>query len=140
MTKTSTTKKPHAAARAAQSTSKSSEVSYKEGITKLARFIPWLLVVGGFIGLFCSFVISYDEWRLSINHSFVPSCNLNPIISCGSVMQSKQAHIFGFPNPFIGLMAFPVLITMGMAALAGAKFKRWFWLGLETGTVLGLLF
>jgi hypothetical protein len=53
-------------------------------------------------------------------------------------MQSKQAHIFGFPNPWIGLAAFAVLVTVGMSILAGAKFKRWFWLGLETGIILGL--
>lgn len=140
MAKTTSTKKPQAAARATNQKADVTKTDVKAKITKLARFIPWLLVIGGFIGLFCAFMISYDEWRLSLNHNFVPSCNLNPIISCGSVMQSKQAHLFGFPNPFIGLMAFPVLITMGMAMFAGAKFKRWFWLGLETASSLALVF
>jgi len=106
----------------------------------LARFIPWLLVIGGIIGLLCAFVIGYDEFKLSQNPHFVPSCNLNPVISCGSVMQSKQAHAFGFPNVFIGFTAFAVVITSGMALLAGAKLKRWYWRGLEAGTIFGIGF
>ncbi len=107
---------------------------------KLERVLPWLLIVGGLIGLVCAFVIAFDEFKLLQNPHFVPSCDLNPIISCGSVMQSKQAHAFGFPNPFIGLMAFPVVIATGAVMLAGAKLKRWYMLGLEGGTIFGLLF
>jgi len=108
--------------------------------TKLSRCIPWMLVVGGFVGLLCAFIIGFDEFKLLQNHHFVPSCNLNPVISCGSVMQSKQAHIFGFPNPFIGLMAFPVIIASGMALLADAKLQRWYWRGLQAGTIFGVGF
>jgi uncharacterized membrane protein len=106
----------------------------------LEKVLPWLLIVGGVIGLICSFIISLDKIKLLENPNFKPSCDLNPIVSCGSVMQSHQGSEFGFPNPWIGLVAFGVLVTVGMALLAGAKFKRWFWLGLETGIVLGLAF
>lgn len=106
----------------------------------LERAIPFILVIGGVIGLICSFVITNDKMELLKNPHFVPSCNLNPVVSCGSVMQSAQGSAFGFPNPWIGLAAFAVLVTVGMAMLGGAKFKRWFWLGLETGIVLGLAF
>ena len=106
----------------------------------LTKAIPYLLIVGGVIGLICSFIITQDKLDLAENPHFVPSCNLNPIISCGSVMSSKQGSLFGFPNPWIGLAAFAVLVTIGVSILAGAKFKRWFWLGLETGIVLGLAF
>jgi uncharacterized membrane protein len=55
-------------------------------------------------------------------------------------MQSGQAKAFGFPNPWLGLTAFAVLLTVGVSLLAGAKFKRWFWLGLEAGTIFGVGF
>ena len=106
----------------------------------LSKAIPYLLIVGGVIGLICSFIITQDKLELAENPHFVPSCNLNPIISCGSVMSSKQGSLFGFPNPWIGLAAFAVLVTVGVGILAGAKFKRWFWIGLESGIVLGLVF
>jgi uncharacterized membrane protein len=106
----------------------------------LEKSLPYILVVGGIIGYICSFIILFDKIQLLKNPNYIPSCNLNPIISCGSVMSSKQGSAFGFPNPFIGLGAFPILLCVGMAIFAGAKFKRWFWLGLEAGTILGLLF
>jgi uncharacterized membrane protein len=106
----------------------------------LEKAIPYLLIVAGIIGLISSFAITYDKMKLLENPSYRPSCNLNPIISCGSVMQSKQGEAFGFPNPWLGLAAFAILLTIGMGMLAGAKFKRWFWLGLEAGTLFGIGF
>jgi uncharacterized membrane protein len=104
------------------------------------KVLPWLLVTGGVIGLICSFIISLDKVRLLENPNFKPNCDLNPVVSCGSVMASKQGSVFGFPNPWIGLVTFAVLIAVGMAIFAGAKFKRWFWIGLESGVLLGLAF
>jgi uncharacterized membrane protein len=55
-------------------------------------------------------------------------------------MKTHQSAVFGFPNSLIGIAGFAIVTTIGMALLAGAKFKRWFWLGLEAGTVFGVLF
>src|SRR5258708_4161823 len=107
---------------------------------KLARAMPFILIIGGIIGLICSFIISVDKIALLENPKFHPNCDLNPIISCGSVMSSRQGSAFGFPNPFIGLAAFAVLIAIGMAMLAGAKFAHWFWLGLNAGLLMALVF
>jgi uncharacterized membrane protein len=106
----------------------------------LPTVMPWLLIIGGIIGLICSYIISLDKMKLLENANFKPSCDLNPVVSCGSVMKSWQGSVFGFPNPWIGLATFGILITIGMTILAGGKFKRWFWLGLETGTILSVIF
>lgn len=102
--------------------------------------MPWILIVCGIIGIIGSFALTYDELKIATNPNFVPNCNLNPIVSCGSVMISKEGSVFGFPNSFLGLSAFAVFVTIGAAMLAGAKFKRWFWLGLQAGSVFGLIF
>jgi uncharacterized membrane protein len=99
------------------------------------KVLPYILLIGGIIGYACAFIIMFDKVQLADNPNFVPNCNLNPIISCGSVMESKQATAFGFPNPFIGLGGFPILATVGAAMLAGAIFKRWFWLAVNAGTL-----
>ena len=104
------------------------------------KVLPYILIIAGIIGYTSAFIIMFDKVRLLDNPHYVPSCNLNPIISCGSVMQSKQATAFGFPNPFIGLGAFPVVAVIGLAILAGAKFKRWFWLGLNAGLLFAVGF
>lgn len=106
----------------------------------LAKVLPYILIVSGVVGLICSFIVTMDKLELLKNPKFIPSCDLNPIIACGGVMKSAQAQAFGFPNPWIGLAGFSVLVTIGVALLAGAKFKKWFWAGLEIGLLLGIAF
>ncbi len=106
----------------------------------LPKVLPWILLIGGIIGFLCGAIILHDKLELAANPNFKPSCNLNPIISCGDVMQSDQANAFGFPNPFIGLGGFAILATVGLAMLAGAKFKRWFWLAVEGGMLFAVGF
>ena len=95
-----------------------------------------LLFIGGLVGFFASFDLTLERVRLLQNPSYEPSCNLNPIISCGSVMKTHQAEIFGFANSLLGVAAFSIIIFVGLAILANAKFQKWFWL-LFTGLVTG---
>lgn len=104
------------------------------------RAYTWLLVICGALGLLASWVITIDKFKLLEDPNFVPGCSLNPIISCGNIMKSEQAHAFGFPNPMIGMVAYPVVIAIGMGILAGARYGRWFWLGLQAGTLFGVGF
>lgn len=106
----------------------------------LKQTLPWLLVILGFIGLICAFILSMEKIALLKDPSYQPSCNLNPVLSCGSIIGTPQASAFGFPNPFIGLVSYGIVITVGMGLLAGATYKRWFWRGLEAGTVFGISF
>lgn len=106
----------------------------------LDTVLPWLLIVCGTIGLAAAAIITIEKIHLLQNPQAQFLCDINPIISCGSVMQSKQSNAFGFPNPLIGLAGFPVLITTGVIMLQKLRLKRWYWLGLQAGTVFGLLF
>ncbi|MDA3628915.1 vitamin K epoxide reductase family protein [Saccharopolyspora sp. WRP15-2] len=100
----------------------------------------WLYVVGGLIGLAGSFALIVEKLEKLANPGYVPTCSINPIISCGSVMESAQAAVLGFPNPLIGVAAFPVVVTTGVAVLAGYRPPRWFWLGMQLGTTLAVAF
>ncbi len=105
------------------------------------RYYALILVVGGFLGIFAALSLSLDEIKLLKNPSFQPTCNLNPLLSCTSVISSNQAKAFsGVPNPYLGLIGFGVVVAVGMAIFAGAKFKKWYWQGLLIGTTFGLLF
>jgi len=39
-----------------------------------------------------------EKIELLLNPAYVPSCNLNPIVSCGSVMTTPQGVGAGFPQ------------------------------------------
>ena len=112
----------------------------KTDTKSLEKALPYILLVAGIIGLAASYIILDDTFKLAANPAYHPSCSLNPVISCGSVMQSSEAHLFGFNNPYLGVAAFPALITIAAVLLAGAKLKRWFWLGLNAGALLGTVF
>jgi len=104
----------------------------------LQKVLPFILIVGGTIGLIASLILSYDTLKISANPHYAPACSLNPVLSCGSVINATGDHLFGLPYPFFGIAVFAVLITVGASMLAGAVFKRWFWLGLQAGAILGL--
>ena len=104
------------------------------------RLLPWLLLVGGSIGLLAAAILLIEKIARLRDPGYVPSCSLNPIVSCGSVMDSPQGAAFGFPNPLIGVAGFAVVCTVGAGLLAGARFGRWFWLGLQAGVVFGVVF
>ena len=106
----------------------------------LARLTAWVLTVGGVVGTAAAFALILDRIALLEDPAFIPSCNISPLLSCGSVMTSPQAEAFGFPNPLIGLVAFPVVTTIGVITLAGGAVPRWVWLGLQVGALGGLVF
>lgn len=105
------------------------------------RVIGWLLTVGGLVGLFGSGMLVYERFQMLLDPSHQLSCDFSVWVSCGTVMNSAQATLFGdIPNPMIGMAAFPVVTTFGVAILAGARLPRWMWLGLNTGALAGAVF
>jgi uncharacterized membrane protein len=106
----------------------------------LPRIIAWILVIGGIIGFLASCVLMIDKIKLIQDPNFHPICSINPVLSCGSVMKTPQSSAFGFPNAIIGIAGFAIVTTVGMAMLAGAQLKKWFWWGLQAGVVFGVGF
>ncbi|HET6355282.1 vitamin K epoxide reductase family protein, partial [Streptomyces sp.] len=105
-----------------------------------SRAFSWLLVITGAAGLLASWVITIDKFKLLEDPGFTPGCSLNPVVSCGNIMKSEQASAFGFPNPMLGLVAYSMVIAIGVALLAGARYRRWYWLGLNAGCLFGVGF
>lgn len=103
------------------------------------RAIGGGLVVLGGIGLLAAFTLTVDKFRLLEDPSFVPSCDLNPVLSCGSVMVTDQASAFGFPNPLLGLIGFSVVITLGVVLATGTRPPTWMIGGLAIGSCAGLV-
>lgn len=99
-----------------------------------------LLIVTSAIAVTAAIIIIVERSLLANDPSYKTSCDLNPWVSCGTVMQSWQALTFGWPNTYIAMVAFPVLITVGVSLLAGARFARWYWVLMNIGILGGFAF
>ncbi|MEU2004624.1 vitamin K epoxide reductase family protein [Rhodococcus sp. NPDC019627] len=104
------------------------------------RSLPWLLLVGGLIGLVAAFVLTIEKFAHAADSDYIPSCSLNPVLNCGSVMGTAQASVFGFPNSLLGIAGFGVVAATGAGLLAGARFDHWYWLGLQVGVTAAVVF
>ena len=105
-----------------------------------SRPFGWLLVITGIVGWLASGILVLEKLEVLKDPNHTTVCDVNPWISCGQVMQTWQSSAFGFPNMFIGIVAFAIIITTGMGLLAGARFSRWYWLCLQVGVTLGFAF
>ncbi len=109
--------------------------------TKLQKYFPWLLVGGGSLGLLAALVLTLEKFALLKNPEHVLSCDINPIVACGSVINTWQASAFGFPNPLIGIFGFAAVIVVGVSMLAGMRIaKAWYWRTFWAGTIFGFGF
>jgi uncharacterized membrane protein len=112
----------------------------KKEVAKSNKWIFGTMLAFGVIGLLASFVLSIEEFHLLKNPDASLSCSFNVVLNCSTVMKTWQASVFGFPNMFIGLMAYPVVVTVAVVGLTGASFKGWF---IRTATIcygLGAVF
>jgi uncharacterized membrane protein len=100
----------------------------------------WWVLTGGVVGLVASIALTVEKIRILLNPSYVPSCNINPIVSCGSVMTTPQASVLGFPNSLIGMVAFTVIVVTGVLAVAKVRLPQWYWAGVAAGSLVGAAF
>ena len=97
------------------------------------------MLIASAASLIASFVLSVDAITLAKDPDADLGCNINAVISCGTVAGSWQSTLFGFPNAFLGLVTEPVVITVAVAALGGVRFPRWFMLSAQVVYTLGLV-
>ena len=106
-----------------------------------SRATVWVtMLVASIASLVASFALSIDALRLAEDPNADLGCNINAVISCGTVANSWQSSLLGFPNAFLGLVTEPVVITLAVASLAGVRFPRWFMLAAQVVYTVGLAF
>ena len=104
------------------------------------RQTAWILVVSGLIGLVAAIELIIQKISVLSDPDFVPNCDINPVLSCGSVINTEQASLFGFPNPVLGVIGFTIVIMFGALLFAGVELPRSMWLGLNLGALAGMVF
>ncbi len=102
------------------------------------RGFGWFLLVAGAIALASSLILTAEKIHLLENPDEALSCDLSAFVSCGGVVNQWQASVFGFPNPFLGIVGFSVVVTLGVLFASGATVPRWFWAGMAAGVTFGL--
>lgn len=103
-----------------------------------SRAFGILLVVLGSVGVLASAMLTIEYLHKLQEPSDALLCDINPFITCGPAMMSTAGHIvFGIPNIIIGLICFTIVVTTGMALLAGARMRSWYWVGLQLGVTFG---
>lgn len=95
------------------------------------------LVVGGIIGLLAAGTLLVEKIHLLEDPDRILTCDINPVVSCGSVMTTDQAEAFGFPNPIVGIVGFTVVTTVGVLLLSGVRLPTWVLRALGLGTLFG---
>lgn len=106
----------------------------------IRRALPYIFIIAAIIGLAASFVLTYDKIHYLKDPSYAPACNINPIISCGSVMKTEQANLLGMPNTVFGIAGFSILLFLGLALATGSKLHKNMWRLVNAAAAAGFVF
>jgi uncharacterized membrane protein len=97
------------------------------------------ILIMSFICFITAGIITLEKIEILTNPQHVPSCSINPLLSCGPIMASWQASLFVIPNPIIGLVGFALLcFIMGLSL--SIKLPKWVWLMTFVGVSLATIF
>lgn len=107
---------------------------------RVRRPSAWWVLIAGVIGMIASSTLLVEKIEMLKDPKYVPSCSINPVLACGSVINTPQASIFGPPNPLYGIIGFTVVIVTGVLAVTKVPLPRWYWVGLTIGTTLATVF
>lgn len=100
----------------------------------------WVMLLAGIAAFLAAFTLSIEKLELLKNADAVLSCSLNAVLNCASVMKTWQSSLFGFPNPYLGIMGFAIVIAVAMGGLLRVKFNRAYLTTAQVFYGLGLLF
>lgn len=92
-----------------------------------------------FIAFISATIITYEKIALLHNPKHILSCSLNPLVSCGPIMNSWQASLFGIPNSIIGMVGFAILCFILVTSMI-VKLPKWYWLATLIGVTLATIF
>ncbi|MDX6275967.1 MAG: hypothetical protein QOJ72_95 [Nocardioidaceae bacterium] len=113
-------------------------------VTEGNRALGWLMTIGGALALYAATILTIDKLTLlqdKIDGTVKQlGCDRNAFVSCSAVMDSDQAHAFGFANSIIGIGAFAVVLTLGVLVLARVELPGFIWVGLQVGVLFGIGF
>lgn len=85
-----------------------------------------VLLAGGALGWIAALALFMDKIFLSAHPGAQLGCDVNPFISCGTVMMTWQASALGIPNMAIGLGGYAIMGVVGSLLVARSAAPAWF--------------
>lgn len=104
----------------------------------LAKRVGWVYLVAGLFGLVGSAVLAIERIASLVDVDHVASCSISAALDCAPAMASWQGSLLGFPNPLLGVGAFPVVMLFGAILVAGLRPPRWMGIAMAIGATLGM--
>jgi uncharacterized membrane protein len=90
------------------------------------KFIIFIIIfLFSLLGLYASFTLSIETLVLAENANLPLACDLNSVFNCGGVMRTGEAKVFGFPNPFLGLVGYAAMATMAFLMIFNDSFPKY---------------
>lgn len=114
--------------------------SDRKALVNPTNQLAWSLIIAGLVGFIGATALTIEKIHLWLNPGDSLSCDFNAFISCKSVMLQKQASIFGFPNSFVGVVGFALVIALGIATLLGFRYSRATWRVFFSGVGMAFVF
>ena len=87
----------------------------------ISKHFGKLLAGFGLVGLIASFWQTAEKINFLKNPDDPLSCNLNPIVDCGTVLNHQLSSVFGPPNSLIGVVMFSAIVLLGLLLIFRVK-------------------
>jgi uncharacterized membrane protein len=98
------------------------------------------MLIFSLTGLFASFTLTVEKIKLVADPNYALGCDVNVVLSCGSLIIKPEASLFGFPNPLLGVAGFAILAFFYASLIARVRYPRWFYAMVALALTLAGLF
>lgn len=113
---------------------------FRRDVIRKEHWIFGVVAVFATVGLLASLILSVEKLQRLEHPNQALACTVNVFVDCAKVMDTPEASLFGFPNSFIGMMAYAVLLTVAVTELWGTRHKRSFMMLLQLGVAVEIIF
>ncbi|MEI3866382.1 vitamin K epoxide reductase family protein [Microbacterium sp. CCNWLW134] len=103
-------------------------------------YFAGFLTAVGVIGLSAALALSIEKLEKLQNPDAAVSCDLSVLVQCSTNLDSPQGAVLGFPNPYLGLIGYALVLCAGVALWAAPQLARWFWITFNIGVATALGF
>jgi uncharacterized membrane protein len=88
------------------------------------NYLAFIIIFFGLIGFFASFTLTLDKIEIIKRPDYIPACAINTVFNCGTVMRTKYAEIFGFPNSLMGISGYSLAVITGIFLTQVRKYSK----------------